>query len=96
MSHSYKKTPRSGDKKDGFFKTYANRRFRHMGDAEAQHNAYKKTFCCYDICDYQTVGLSFEQYYRNICSHRSMYGVAVPTPTKEAAYQDYLKMYLRK
>ena len=44
MSRSYKKTPRSGDQKDKFFKTYANRKLRRDKFHNLQHNSYKKIF----------------------------------------------------
>ena len=66
MSRSYKKTPRSGDTKDKFFKRYANRRLRRRKlDIDLQHKSYKKDFCSYDICDYETVGTSFEEFWRD-------------------------------
>ena len=45
MSRSYKKTPRSGDKKNKFFKKYANRKYRKLPlEDTVQHKSYKKTF----------------------------------------------------
>ena len=64
MSRSYKKTPRSGDKKNKFLKKYANRKYRKLPlEDTVQYKSYKKTFCSYDICDYEDVGRIFEEFY---------------------------------
>ena len=63
MSRSKKKTPRSGDEKDKFFKRYENRRLRKLPfEHTLNHNTYKKYGECWNICDYETVGISFERY----------------------------------
>ena len=65
MSRSRKRTPRSGDKKSKFFKRYANRRYRKSSlEDTLQHKGYKKTFCSYDICDYESIGMTFEEYWK--------------------------------
>ena len=62
MSRSFKHTPRCGDKKDKFYKNYANRRLRRKQLIHnLQHKTYKKDTCSYDICDYEEVGLIFEE-----------------------------------
>lgn len=99
MSRSYKKTPRSGDTKDKFFKRYANRRLRRKPiDDVLQNKSYKKDFCSYDICDYEEVGTSFEQFYFHCV--RSWYRWRrynnEPFPTREEAWKEYLKWYKRK
>ena len=68
MSRSYKHTPRAGDTKDKFFKKYANRKVRRLPTDEhpLKGKSYKKVFCQYDICDYETVGTSFEQYWERL------------------------------
>jgi hypothetical protein len=100
MSRSYKKTPRSGDTKDKFFKRYANRRLRHKPSDEEplQNKSYKKDFCCYDICDYEEVGTSFEQFYHQCVRswHRWRQYHNDPFPTREEAWKEYLKWYKRK
>lgn len=99
MSRSYKKTPRSGDTKDKFFKRYANRRLRRKKlDIDLQHKSYKKDFCSYDICDYESVGTSFENFWRDRVkwwhSIRRYYGE--PYPNREDAWKDYNRWYKRK
>ena len=99
MSRSYKKTPRSGDTKDKFFKRYANRRLRRRKlDIDLQHKSYKKDFCSYDICDYETVGTSFENFWRDRVkwwhAWRKYYNE--PFPTREEAWKDYNRWYKRK
>ena len=100
MSRSYKKTPRSGDTKDKFFKRYANRRLRHkpFDEEPLQNKSYKKDFCCYDICDYEEVGTSFEQYYRGQIKWWRVFSCYSnePFPTREKAWQEYLKYFIRK
>ena len=64
MSRSYKKTPRGGDRKDKFFKNYANRKLRRDKFHNLQHNSYKKNFCSWNICDYDSVNWTFEDHWR--------------------------------
>ena len=100
MSRSYKHTPRAGMKKDKFFKRYANRRLRHKSIDEQvfQHRNFKKDFCKWNICDYEEVGITFEVFYRQRI--RAWYRWQMyhnePFPTREAAWQEYLKWYKRK
>lgn len=42
MSRSYKKTPRSGDKKNKYFKKYANRVYRRDKFNILQHGAIRR------------------------------------------------------
>ena len=101
MSRSYKHTPRSGNKKDKFFKQYANRTVRYQLPTD-KHSlkgaAYKKVFCQCNICDYETVGISFKQYWK--CLVKSWYAwkrdCGYPYPDHEKAYQEYCKWFLRK
>ena len=101
MSRSYKHTPRSGNKKDKFFKRYANRKVRHQLSTD-KHSlkgaAYKKVFCQCNICDYETVGISFEQYWKRLV--KSWYAwerdYGYPYPDREKVYQEYCKWFLRK
>lgn len=98
MSRSYKKTPRAGDKKDKFYKRYANRKLRRQKlDIDLQHKSYKKDFCSYDICDYETVGTSFEEFWRERVKwwHAWRYRYD-PYPTREQALKDYNRWYKRK
>ena len=100
MSRSYKSTPRSGDTKDKFFKKYANRKFRRLplDEHPIQHKSYKKYFCSYDICDYETVGMTFEQYWEGLVASwhqwRKYYGYSFPN--RDNAYKDYCRWFLRK
>lgn len=63
MSRSYKHTPRSGEKKDSFFKRYFNHLVRRRKDC-GNFNAYRKVrpYACYEICEYECVGLSFRDF----------------------------------
>lgn len=100
MSRSYKHTPRSGQQKDKFFKRYANRRLRRLPIDELPLNnkSYKKDYCYYDICDFETVGITFEQYWVSLVKswHRWRMHCDLPLPTREEAYQEYLRWYIRK
>ena len=98
MSRSFKKTPRCGQTKDKFFKKYANRKFRrHKLNTDLKHNSYKKNFCYYNICDYEDVGTTFEQYWLSCirCWHRWGYH-SNPYPVREEAYKEYCRWYKRK
>lgn len=100
MSRSYKHTPRSGDTKDKFFKRYANRKLRRLpiDEPPLNHKSYKKNFCMYDICDYETVGTSFEQYWADLVKswHRWRKYCGISLPTREEAYQEYCRWFIRK
>ena len=98
MSRSYKKTPRSGDRKDKFFKKYANRKVRRdKMESGLRHNSYKKKFCHYDICDYEDVGTTFEQFWRQRIHSWHRWGYKYnPYPNREEAYKDYCRWYIRK
>lgn len=101
MSRSYKHTPRSGDKKDKFYKNYSNRKLRRIPIEEEsypKHNNYKKIICSWEICDYESVGTTFEEYWNGLwrfwCNWR--YRWEKSPPNKEDAYKDYCRWYLRK
>lgn len=99
MSRSYKKTPRSGDTKDKFFKKYANRKIRRKKlSTNLQHKTYKKDFCHYYICDYELVGTSFEEFYRNRIKiwHQFRKYYNEPYPTREESLKDYYRWFKRK
>lgn len=100
MSRSRKRTPYSGDKKNKFMKKYANRRLRRrkcLEETSYQHKSYKKDTCSYDICDYKSVGTSFQQYWKSILKNWHAWGYRFePYPDKEQAYQEYLKYFKRK
>ena len=100
MSRSYKHTPRCGDTKDKFFKKYANRRVRRLPIEELplNHKAYKKVTCSWNICDYETVGISFEQYWDSLLKswHRWRKDCGHPYPNRDEAYQEYCRWFLRK
>ena len=99
MSRSYKHTPRSGDQKDRYFKRYANRRVRRLPIDEhpLKGNDYKKVFCQYEICDYETVGTSFEQYWESLVKrwYEWMWR-SEPFPDREEAYEEYRRWFIRK
>ena len=100
MSRSYKHTPRSGEQKDKFFKKYANRKVRRLPIDEhpLKGTAYKKVFCQYDICDYETVGISFEEYWECLIKswHRWRKDHGHPYPTRDEAYEEYRRWFIRK
>ena len=99
MSRSYKHTPRSGEQKDKFFKKYANRKVRRLPIDEhpLKGTAYKKVFCQYDICDYETVGISFEQYWEHLVKrwHEWLWQ-SEPYPDRDEAYKEYCRWFIRK
>ena len=100
MSRSYKHTPRSGDTKNRCMKRYANRKYRRDKnyDETLQHKQYRKHFCSYDICDYETVGLTFEEYWKQRIRFWCKYfkWLGEPFPEEEKERQNYEKWYRRK
>ena len=99
MSRSYKRTPRWGDKKDKYFKKYSNRHIRrNSSEDNLKHKSYKKVICSYNICDCETVGMTFEQYWISLVNswYRWRKNCGYPFPNKEKAYQDYCRYFLRK
>lgn len=97
MSRSYKKTPRSGDRKSKFHKRLFNRRIR-KSPQNFKYNSYKKHSCSWDICDYEEIGTSFNQYWQQVLNswYRFDKDCGVPYPDKDRAYLDYLKWFKRK
>ena len=100
MSRSYKKTPRSGDQKDREMKRAANRKFRRNKnfDETLNHKQYRKYFCSYDICDYETIGETFEEYYQRIVNnwYRWEQYYNIPFPDKKQIKKEYDKWFIRK
>lgn len=97
MSRSYKKTPRCGDRKDKFFKKYANRKLRRDKFHNLKHKSYKKNFCSYDICDYQTVGETFQEYWnRCVRSWQQWRHLYEDFPDKEKEYRRWYKWFKMK
>lgn len=100
MSRSYKRTPRCGDRKDKFLKNYANRRIRRLPIDEPPLNnkAYRKAFCSWEICDYDEVGTSFEEYWERLVKYWNMWRgkFGEPFPDRDEAYKEYCRWYLRK
>ena len=98
MSRSKKKTPRSGDKKDKFFKRYENHRLRKIPfEHTLNHNAYKKHGEGWNICDYETVGISFEQYWESLVKRWYNWEWRYSEfPDREEAYQEYCRWFIRK
>ena len=100
MSRSYKHIPYSGEKKDKFFKNYANRKIRRLpiDELSLSKKSYRKYFCSYDICDYKEVGTSFQNYWESLVKSwylwKKDYGY--PFPDREKAYKNYLRWYIRK
>ena len=98
MSRSYKKTPHCGLKKDKFYKKYSNHKVRRIPvDAQSPKNkTYKKVICSWNICDYEEVGLSFEEYWEEILNNWRIRNNNSPIPNKEDVYKYYLKHFIRK
>ena len=95
MSRSYKRTPRCGDKKDKFFKRYYNKKLRKLPfECALGNSTFKKYNCQWDICDYETVGISFKDYWRHLKSRFSNRPDILGT--KEEAYKEYIKWFIRK
>ena len=95
MSRSYKHTPRCGDKKDKFFKRYENHRLRRLPfEHTLNHCTYKKYGEGWNICDYETVGIDFENYW--CCLERRFRHKPEHLPSREEAYQDYCRWFIRK
>ena len=97
MSRSYKKTPRSGEKKNRYLKKYANRIYRRDKFNVLPYSSYKKNFCSYDICDYETVGYTFEDWWRDTLKSWYNWGYKYePFPNKESEYRTWYKWYKAK
>lgn len=100
MSRSYKHTPRCGERKDRAMKTYANRKLRRQkNDYFLQHKSYKKNFCSYDICDYEEVGTTFEDYWKTCLRVWYIWHFRFPNdpyPDRNEEYRRWLKWYKRK
>lgn len=99
MSRSYRHTPRAGQRKDKDYKKLANRRLRRLpiDSLPLNNKSYRKHTCYYDICDYETVGTSFEEFWRERVKwwHAWRYRYD-PYPTREQALKDYNRWYKRK
>lgn len=93
MSRSYKRTPRAGDRKKAMCKRAANRRVRKQ-QAALQNNLYKKYYNSWDICDYESVHTTFEDY----CKFRiKLYKIVnKEPPSKRQMWQEYQRMFIRK
>ena len=99
MSRSYKKTPRCGDKKDKYFKKYANKRLRRKKlTHEFKHKSYKKDLCSYNICDYEQIGTTFTEYYSICVSNWYRWKKILKNdfPERDKKYQDYMRWFVRK
>ena len=100
MSRSYKHTPRAGDIKDKFYKKYANRKVRRLplDELPLRNKSYKKVTCSWNICDYETIATSFEQYWDSLVKswHRWKRYYDYPFPDRNEAYQEYCRWFLRK
>lgn len=104
MSRSYKKTPYLGDKKNKFFKKYANRKIRRTS-YQFKGNSYRKNFPQYDICDYIYLAPSFQTFCKLEIANWKEKQVFLagtswykeePCPTYEQLKKDYDKYYRRK
>lgn len=99
MSRSYRHTPRSGQRKDKDYKKLANRRLRHLpiDSLPLNNKSYRKNTCYYDICDYESVGMSFERYWDcTVESWHNWFWKYEPFPNRDQVYEEYCRYYLRK
>ena len=98
MSRSYKKVPRSGDKKDKFFKNYANRKLRRDKFHNFDHNNYKKNFCSWNICDFESIDYSFNAWWKHCVARWMRCGQyrGEPYPSKQEEYRLWYKWYKQK
>ena len=97
MSRSYKKIPYSGDRKDKFFKNYANRKIRRNKFHNFQYGNYRKNFQTYDICDYKFIGYTFEEWYRDAINRWMVCGYRFePFPSREEEYKNWYRWYRMK
>lgn len=100
MSRSYKHTPYCGDRKNKFMKRYANHVVRRskLKGIYPDYSGYKRAMDSWDICDYKTVGETFEQYYTR--EVRWWYAWRAlrndPFPDRDECRKQYEKWYLRK
>ena len=101
MSRSYKHTPRCGERKGKQKKRVANHKVRRMKLREdiPQFAGYRKLYERWDICDYETIGLSFDAY----CQKEYRWWASSSYRDKEEAFPDrqtlqkeYNKWYIRK
>lgn len=99
MSRSRKKTPRCGDKKG--MKHYANRVIRRKKLKEnISHMQYKKLFNRYDICDYQSVHFTFNDYWERTLAYYfkviTRTNKIIEKPDINKARDEYERFYIRK
>ena len=96
MSRSYKKTPRSGDKKDKFFKTYANRKIRRDKKEPLNNGNYKKAFCSYNICDWETIGYDFDAWLKESIQLQNTVRRNNSSLSKKEEYRKWYKSFKAK
>ena len=101
MSRSYKHTPFSGDKKSKYAKRYANHVVRQnkLKETLPQHAGYRRMYNSWDICDYKTVGESFDQYYTNEVESWYRWRCRYPGekfPERLESKREYEKLFIRK
>lgn len=104
MSRSFKHTPRCGDDKSRGWKQIYNRRLRAKErialneDDETMSSGsraeYKKVNNGYDICDFESLRYTFEEYWDWIVKYYEKYDK--PIPDKKQAYRDWYKQNLAK
>ena len=94
MSRSFKHTPRCGDKKNKFMKRCASKRIRRDNlNIEFNNKSYKKFFNSWDICDFEDVGVSFDEFCIGFMRWHDRFE---ELPSREELWQMYQKYYLRK
>ena len=96
MSRSYKHTPRCGDYKGKYSKRCANRavRAQKFWDTIPRRAAYKKLYESWNICDYEQVRVTFEEFYAAETRWRSL--GRLPLPDLAKSRNRYEKLFIRK
>lgn len=63
-----------------------------------RYSGYKKLYESWDICDYETVGESFERYFQAMVRYWFSWGMRMgePFPDFHKSRNDYDKWYIRK
>ena len=109
MSRSFKHTPRCGDDKSRGYKRISNRKIRHKLKKEdfennentggRNHSYFKRMTQTWDICDYESVGETFEQYFANQVQLNNILrnaGINQKPLKKEEMEKEYKRLFIRK
>lgn len=101
MSRSYKHTLYCYDFSLGFFKKYANRRFRHLpiSDEEvatAKKKYYVRTFPSYEIVDYSEFGMPFDKWLKHREEVAKLHNIPLRKATQKELYREWYTTYKMK